>query len=124
MNRREYSGSSKYTDAEIDELLSGHKSFMERIGLEVTYFLLWFVRTYDIPSISDNRKSGGLAVMGWSMGNITSLTVLGQADVVPKETYQKLKHYLKEVILFGPTLCLFHLFSLNTHELPLQILQT
>jgi hypothetical protein len=102
VNRREYSGSSKYTDAEIHDLYAGRKSFMERLGLQVTNFLLWFVHAHDIPRSSNDQKSGGLAVMGWSIGNVTSLAFLGQPDVVPQESYQKLKPYIKEVILFGP----------------------
>jgi hypothetical protein len=102
LNRREYSGSSKYTDAEIDDLVSGRKSFFEQLALEVTHFLLWFIQTYNIPRISHNGKSGGLAIMGWSMGSITTLTVLGQPEVIPKASYRTLEHYLKEMILFGP----------------------
>jgi hypothetical protein len=75
---------------------------MERLGLQATNFLLWFVRTHNIPRISNDRKAGGLAVLGWSLGCVTALAVLGQPDVVPKESYQQLKDYLKEVILFGP----------------------
>ncbi|KIM92126.1 hypothetical protein PILCRDRAFT_57414 [Piloderma croceum F 1598] len=102
LNRREYSGSSKYTDAEIDDLVSGRKSFFEQLALEVTHFLLWFVQTYNIPRISNNGKSGGLAIMGWSIGSITSLAVLGQPEVIPEASYRTLEHYLREMILFGP----------------------
>jgi len=102
LNRREYSGSSQYTDAEIDDLLAGRKCFMERLGLQVANFLLWFVQTHNIPRVSSDRKSGGLAVMGWSLGNTTSLAFIGQPDVIPKELYQKLTPYMKDVILFDP----------------------
>jgi hypothetical protein len=102
LNRREYSGSTKYTDAEIDDLFSGRKSFFEQLALEMTHFLLWFIQTYNIPCISNNGKSGGLAIMGWSMGSITSLTVLGQPEVIPETSYRTLEHYLREMILFGP----------------------
>jgi hypothetical protein len=74
---------------------------MEKLALEVTHFLLWFIQTYSIPRISNNGKSGGLAIMGWSIGSITSLTVLGQPEVIPETSYRTLEHYLREMILFG-----------------------
>jgi hypothetical protein len=101
VNRQEYSGSSKYTEAEIDDLMAGRTSFMERLGLRVTRFLLWFIQTYNIPRSSKDHKSGGLVVMGWSLGNATSLAFLGQPNAVSKESHQKLKQYLNKVIIFG-----------------------
>jgi hypothetical protein len=75
---------------------------MERLGLQVANFLLRFVQTHNVPRVSSDRKSGGLVVMGWSLGNITSLAFIGQPDVVPKELYRELTPYMKEIILFGP----------------------
>jgi hypothetical protein len=103
VNRRDYSGSSKYTDDEINDLLAGRKSFMERLALQVTYFLQWFIRVHNTPCISSDRKSGGLVIMGWSLGNATSLSFLGHPDVVPQESYQELVPFLKRIIIFGQT---------------------
>lgn len=74
---------------------------MERLGLEVAYFLLWFADTHNIPKISADRKSGGFAVMGWSMGNATPMAALGYPDVIGKETYAKLDPYFRQLVLYG-----------------------
>ena len=101
LNRRDYTGSTKYTDENLKDLNAGDKSFMERLALEVKHFLLWFVDTHKIPKITADRKSGGFSVMGWSMGNATAFSILGYPDVVGKESYRRLEPYLRQIILYG-----------------------
>ena len=101
LNRRDYKGSTKYTDEELEDLNAGRASFMERLGLEVAYFLSWFARTYNIPHISADRTSGGLVVMGWSLGNATSIALLAYPEVIGKEAYQFLQPYFRQLILYG-----------------------
>jgi len=101
LNRRHYAGSTEYTDENIKDLNAGDKSFMERLALEVKHFLLWFVDTHKIPKITADRKSGGFAVMGWSMGCATALSILAYPEVVGNESYQRLEPYLRQLILYG-----------------------
>jgi len=64
VNGSRYAGSTKYTDAEMQELRGDRKTFMESTGRQVANFLLWFVETNKIPQISPDRKGGvGLLVM-------------------------------------------------------------
>jgi len=107
LNRRDYAGSSKYTDDNLKDLNAGDKVFMERLGLEVAYFLTWFAENHDIPKISADRKSGGFAVMGWSMGNATSTSLLGYPDVIGSERYQKLEPYFRRLVLYDPPFLVF-----------------
>lgn len=74
---------------------------MERRGLEVANFLLWFIDEHHIPRISPDRKSGGLVILGWSLGNATTLALLGQSDAIPQETFEKLEPYLRTLIMHG-----------------------
>lgn len=106
LNRRDYAGSTKYTDDNLKDLNAGDKAFMERLGLEVAHFLLWFAEKHNIPKISADRKSGGFAVMGWSMGNATPMALLGYPDVVGKQNYEKLEPYFRKLVLYG----MFRLF--------------
>jgi hypothetical protein len=101
VNRRDYAGSTKYTDKDLKDLNAGDQSFMERLGLEVAYLLLWFAETHKVPKISADRKSGGFAVMGWSIGSATPLAVLAYPEVIGKEVYQKLEPYFRRLIFFG-----------------------
>lgn len=76
-------------------------SFMERLGAEVAHLLIWFAETHNVPQISADRKSGGISVMGWSMGSATSMSVLGCPEFVGKEAYTKLEPYFRQLILYG-----------------------
>ncbi|KZT28994.1 hypothetical protein NEOLEDRAFT_689420 [Neolentinus lepideus HHB14362 ss-1] len=102
VNRREYRGSSRYTNEEITHLQAGRKLFLERIGLHVAEFLHYYAETYDIPKISDDRRRGGFALLGWSIGVATVLALLGHPDAIPKEYYGRLEPYLRTVVLYDP----------------------
>jgi len=64
-------GSTPHTDDELEDIKAGRGIFLQRLGLEVANFLLWFAETHKIPMISDDRKSGGISVMGWSLGAVS-----------------------------------------------------
>jgi pimeloyl-ACP methyl ester carboxylesterase len=107
LSRRDYAGSTKYSDDNLKDLNAGDKSFMERLGLEVAYFLLWFAQKHKVPKVSADLKSGGFAVMGWSMGNATPMALLAYPDVIGKETYAKLDPYFRQLILYDPPFLTF-----------------
>ncbi|KDQ53356.1 hypothetical protein JAAARDRAFT_49830 [Jaapia argillacea MUCL 33604] len=102
LNRRDYAGSTKYSEEELADLNAGRKVFMERHALETANFLLWFVETEKVPKVSSDRKGGGFSVMGWSMGIATPLAILGHPEVIPKEMLSKLEPYFRQLILFEP----------------------
>jgi hypothetical protein len=101
VNRRDYAGSTKYTDDNLRDLNEGKVCFMERLGAEVAHLLVWFAETHQIPQISADQKSGGFSVMGWSMGNATPMSLLGCPEFVGKEAYTKLEPYFRQLILYG-----------------------
>ncbi|EPQ56059.1 hypothetical protein GLOTRDRAFT_14287, partial [Gloeophyllum trabeum ATCC 11539] len=102
LNRRDYVGSSKYSDAELEDLNAGRKVFMERTAVEVGNFLAWFIEKNQIPRITSDGKSGGLAVGGWSIGSATPLSLFGHPEAVPKELYAKLEPYFRLLIFYDP----------------------
>ncbi|KAE9405642.1 hypothetical protein BT96DRAFT_789994, partial [Gymnopus androsaceus JB14] len=102
LTRREYKGSCPYTDKELALLNQGKKEFLEIVGNELAYFLLWFAETQQIPRASLDKKSGGIALLGWSMGNHATLSLLGQHHAVPVEKYSKLSLYLRHLIIHDP----------------------
>lgn len=63
-NRREYPGSTKYTEAEIDDLRNGRKVFVDRLAIQVGDFVRQFIEKERVPKISKDRKSGGFAILG------------------------------------------------------------
>ncbi|KZP26752.1 hypothetical protein FIBSPDRAFT_333820 [Athelia psychrophila] len=103
VNRREYAGSTPYTDENIADLNAGRAVFMVRLAAEVAHLLIWFLETHDIPKISADGKKGGFAVMGWSAGAATPLSTLAYPEVVGKEAYAKLELYYRRCILYDPS---------------------
>ncbi|EGN94678.1 hypothetical protein SERLA73DRAFT_96023, partial [Serpula lacrymans var. lacrymans S7.3] len=102
-NRREYFGSNtKYTDAEMEDLVAGRSIFLKRLGLQVADFLIYLTTTYDIPKFATDRKSGGIVIIPWSIGNATPLALLGHPDFIPKERYIQLEPYLKDFVMYDP----------------------
>jgi hypothetical protein len=101
VNRRDYDGSTKYTDDNLKEFHEGKMSSLDRLGAEVAHFLVWFVETQKIPKINAARSSGGFSVMAWSMGNATLLCLLGCPEYVGTEAYTKLEPYCRQLVLYG-----------------------
>jgi len=104
VNRREYKGSTPYTDDELAELNQGKKEFLERIGKELAYFLATFAESHNIPKASADLKSGGIALMGWSMGHHATMALLGHPGIASSDTYSKLEPYLRHFIMYDPPL--------------------
>ncbi|KAK0502173.1 hypothetical protein EDD18DRAFT_1065220 [Armillaria luteobubalina] len=101
-NRRGYAGSTKYTDEELAEITAGKTEFLQRLGSESAYFLAWFIKTNNIPKIGADGKSGGLATIGWSFGITTPLAILSHPEAIPKETYDSLEPYFRQMIFYDP----------------------
>ncbi|KAG6878224.1 hypothetical protein C0992_008439 [Termitomyces sp. T32_za158] len=101
-NRREYPGSTKYTDAEIQDLHHGRKVFLDRLAIQVGDFVRQFVEREGIPKISEDRKTGGFAILGWSMGTATAMPLFSDKSLFSKKTYALLESYVKDLILDDP----------------------
>ncbi|EEB93610.1 hypothetical protein MPER_07705, partial [Moniliophthora perniciosa FA553] len=105
-NRRDYPGSTKYTDEELEELNQGKKIFIDRLGAQVADFLKQFIEKEKIPKATPDRKAGGIAVMGWSMGTATAMSLFSDPSIISSELYNHLKEYVKDLILDdSPHLC-------------------
>lgn len=97
-NRRDYPGSTKYTDAELDDLKNGRQEFIDRLAVQLGQFLEQFIEEEHIPKISANRKSGGLAIMGWSMGIASVIPLFSSKELVH---HSLLEPYVKDLIIYG-----------------------
>ncbi|KAL0566317.1 hypothetical protein V5O48_015701 [Marasmius crinis-equi] len=102
LNRREYPGSTPYTPSELEELHQGRQSFLDQHALFVGRFLRNLIQEENIPQISRDGKSGGIAVMGWSMGCVTAMTLFSNPDVFDEGLYDLLQNYVKGLVLYDP----------------------
>ncbi|KAJ6458696.1 hypothetical protein DFH09DRAFT_1115381, partial [Mycena vulgaris] len=84
INRRPYIGSTPYTEAESVTLCTGSETekahFIDARGIEFATFVETFVQKYDLPPISPDGKSGGVALLGWSAGNLVTAAALNSLE--------------------------------------------
>lgn len=70
ISRRNYPGSSPYKQSELQRLQAGsecdRRDMLLSIGTDVAKFYDLFTQKHSIPAISEDGKSGGLAILGWS----------------------------------------------------------
>ncbi|KAH8114770.1 hypothetical protein DFH11DRAFT_1593365 [Phellopilus nigrolimitatus] len=104
LNRRDYSGSTPFSDPELDVINgkddNAHRDFLRKRGLEIAHFLVWVISEKEIPHASEDGSSGGLALLGWSQGNVTTLPFLAHLDSYPHEIITTLEPYLRTFILY------------------------
>lgn len=73
INRRDYPGSTKYSDSELEDLVKGRKVFLDRLALLLAYFLKHFVQKEKVPKISADGTRGGFSLLAWSMGTASAM---------------------------------------------------
>ena len=132
LNRRGYAGSTPFSEEETslidpmasdtssedetpsatarsNRVVSGHyMTFLQQRGAEMARFLAWFIEKERIPpQFKDaGRTSGGISLLGWSLGNVTTLSMLAFASTLDPGLMKKLEPYLRKVIIFGKHLSL------------------
>ncbi|KAJ8092416.1 hypothetical protein PM082_023871 [Marasmius tenuissimus] len=110
LNRRDFAGSTPFSDAEL-EALRGDESLAQEshgnLGLHMLLFLRKFVEEEGVPPILANdeqrtQRSGGIVVMGWSMGSTFAIAPFANPRVVNADTYKVLEKYVKGLVLYDP----------------------
>ncbi|KAF4600234.1 hypothetical protein EYR40_007346 [Pleurotus pulmonarius] len=103
LNRTEYPGSSKYTDAELEELKGGDPRCLERIAVRIAFFIAAYIQEAGVP------EEGGVVVVGWSIGTVSAMAPFSFPEVLPLETYDLLNRYVKRLVLYDPPYLAFGL---------------
>lgn len=108
MNMRDYRGSTPYSPEELAHMTSPdievQTSAVRRFGQEIAKFILYVCETKDIPEIAidGERKSGGVALMTWSLSNIASLAILGDPETLGEGKLKStMARYYRKAILYG-----------------------
>ncbi|KAF8974274.1 Alpha/Beta hydrolase protein [Flammula alnicola] len=100
VSRREYEGSTPYSAEELKVINHGsdeeRAKLLQDQGVLLALFVDSLIQKLSLP------QAGGVAVAGWSMGNIFSLAFLASIDVLPEETKERLKAYMRAFILWDP----------------------
>ncbi|KAJ6472851.1 hypothetical protein C8R47DRAFT_720816 [Mycena vitilis] len=102
LNRRDYRGSTKYTDAELEDLNAGRKVFQDRLAIQLAWFLEHLINEEGTPKVSPDHKAGGLILVAWSFGNATMLSLFADPTTIPKALYETIEPHLLSVVLYEP----------------------
>ncbi|TFK25434.1 hypothetical protein FA15DRAFT_617744 [Coprinopsis marcescibilis] len=104
INRRDYPGStplsidpSQITGASDDE----KAGYLRDRGLEILRFVDLFIQANNLPQVSEDRKSGGVAILGWALGAGVTFAALAHASL-DKEVSERLSRYVRAHILLDP----------------------
>jgi len=71
---------------------------------EIAVFMDKFIKGQAIPKPSANGRIGGVALCGWSLGNLQGLAFMALAENFPADIVGRLKHYLKTYIIYESSL--------------------
>jgi len=119
-NRRDYLGSSLYTEMELSSLQRGKEEeltqFLAQRGIELALLLTAFIDTLDLPPPGENS---GIHLLGWSSGCTDPLLLLEHAAEIPAPTKKKLDLYLRSIFLLDPPFVAFGLDMPNGGYFPL-----
>ncbi|KIK69440.1 hypothetical protein GYMLUDRAFT_1002785 [Collybiopsis luxurians FD-317 M1] len=104
LHKRDYAGSTPYTPTELQEIKQGSRIFWERSSAQLAEFLGLFIEQEKIPKLKDYPRSGGIAIVGWSMGNVPVLSFLATANdpPVPTGLSKLLEGYIGKCVLYEP----------------------
>ncbi|KAL5498535.1 hypothetical protein ACEPAH_1889 [Sanghuangporus vaninii] len=109
LNRRDYVHSTPYSEADLNVLASkdedAHSQFLRARGLEIARFLCWVITELKVPKANFGENaaspSGGVVLMGWSLGNLFTDAFVAYLDTYPLDVIETLKLYLKSLIIYA-----------------------
>ncbi|KAJ7596358.1 hypothetical protein C8J56DRAFT_774237 [Mycena floridula] len=105
INRRLYRGSTPLSQPEAMILITGSDEekadFLNARGLELAKFIDSFIQSAHLPPISISGR-GGVALLGWSAGNLASLAVIANTDKLPLDSQERFKTHLRAHIMLEP----------------------
>jgi len=103
LNRRNYPGTTPYNEEEIKVISSGTKeqrdAWHRDRGHEVGMFIHKLIVRENLPPISADRRTGGVILLGWSIGAGDVNNTIAHADTLPSEVRTSLASYMRSMIV-------------------------
>ncbi|KAM6504024.1 Alpha/Beta hydrolase fold [Amanita muscaria] len=104
INRRNYPGSTPFTPEEFHTLEQGSSEekaeFWRDRGHEIAVFIDAFIKENNIPPIPNDGQSGGIILLGWSLGCGEANTTVAHVDTLPPLLCSRLAAYIRALILY------------------------
>lgn len=104
INRRDYPGSTPLSPKHLASISGSDEAkaaYLCDRGLEYLYFVDRFIQLKALPAISEDGKSGGVALLGWSLGASFTTAALASTSRLDIESKERLRKHLKTIILQG-----------------------
>jgi pimeloyl-ACP methyl ester carboxylesterase len=105
VNRRDYGGSSPFTTEDMDTIINGATSardlLVKSMGIELLNYIDIFIQQHDIPVISSDGNSGGIALVGWSLGTILTVPAIANIDAIAADARSRISSRLRAYIMHG-----------------------
>lgn len=106
INRRPFPGSTPFTQDEVNVTITGgdeeRDAQMEARGHEIGTFIATFIQRFSLPPPSDDKKTGGVCLLGWSVGALFQLAAIATADTLPEAARSVLSSHIRSLILYEP----------------------
>ncbi|KAF8901870.1 Alpha/Beta hydrolase protein [Gymnopilus junonius] len=106
VNRRSYAGSTPFSPEEtkviVDDapLLEERANFIQARGHELALFIALFAQKFELPPLSDDGKTGGSTVYGWSMGSQLAVLMLASVPTLPPTVRSSLASHLRSLVIY------------------------
>ncbi|TFK25402.1 hypothetical protein FA15DRAFT_687009 [Coprinopsis marcescibilis] len=100
INRSDYPGSSPLSAEDIGLISRSDAervSYFRKGGLELVHFIDMFIRVNKLPEISEDGETGGVALLGWSLGNSFTLSGITHASELADDAKDRLSKHLRSV---------------------------
>ncbi|KAG6867682.1 hypothetical protein C0993_012450 [Termitomyces sp. T159_Od127] len=107
LNRRHYPGSTEYSSEELGIVMSGGTeeqkvAELQARGIEIATFIDNLILQNNLSPVTQDRKEGGIILLGWSLGSASALAAIASAHALPSETRARLGAHIKSVIIYDP----------------------
>ena len=106
VNMRDYPGSSMFSEKELEAFRGDQEAqgaAVAKLGREIVALLEHIIKQLSLSpvSIEGGKRTGGVAVMAWSYGNVVTMSMLAHAGQLPSQTQDVLNRYVRTVVLYG-----------------------
>jgi hypothetical protein len=125
ISRRDYPGSSPLGAEDIGLMLGsdeGKAEYLTKRGLEYLRFIDAFIQEQSLPALStsDGNRTGGVALVSWSLGNAFGNAALASVSKLEAGAQGRISKYLRSVIIDGALPCPLEELCVSHHVIVVQ----
>lgn len=101
VQRRDYAGSSQYTDEEMRLLRENPTLFFQNAGAVFVHFLHYIVKNTHVCKPTEDRSRGGVSLSAWSLGCAYAMSTFAEDSAVDQAIRDAIDPYITALVLYG-----------------------